>query len=173
VTGVIARQAAFTSGGLGRLDASIASFIPVGGASTLTSLGATLGAAPVETRSLFVSVNTTTFENGMIAAGFGTAQASATLSIFVEEFTPTGAFIRNVRGPLTVVFDVAAYFSGAHFRLNERNTRSASILMPVVVGRIYRAWVDSLQFVSSNGLPVAEAVSNFTYDFGSIFFAFV
>jgi hypothetical protein len=171
--GVIARQAAIVSGGLSRLDASIASYIPIGGASTLTSLGATLGAAPAGISSLFVSVNTTSFENGMVAAGFGTAQASATLSIFVQEFSSTGAFIRNVRGPLTTVFDVSAFFAGAHFRLNERNTRSASILMPAVTGRIYRAWLDSLQFVSSNGGPVAEAVSNFTYDFGSLFFAFV
>jgi hypothetical protein len=109
----------------------------------------------------------------MVAAAFGTAQASATLSIFVEEFSPAGAFIRNVRGPATVVFDAAAFFIGVHLRLNERNTRSASILMPVVSGRFYRAWLDSLQFVSSVGGPVAEAVSNFTYDFGPLFFTFV
>ncbi|HSL45603.1 MAG TPA: hypothetical protein VK897_19365 [Anaerolineales bacterium] len=172
VTGIISRQAA-TSAGSARLDASISSFIPGGGASTLTSLGANLGAAPDQTQLLFVSVNTRTFETGMAAAGIGTAQASATLLIFVEEFSPAGAFIRSVPGPPTVVYNAAAHFIGVDLRVNESNTRSASVSVPVVAGRIYVAWVDSIQSVLTGGSPVAEAVSNFTYDFGPMFFTFV
>jgi hypothetical protein len=92
------------------------------------------------------------------------------LSIFVQEFSPTGAFIRNVSGPPTVVLDVSTFFAGVHLRIDERRTRIASIHMPVVGGRRYRIWLDSLQFV--NVVGTAHAASNFTYDFGPLFFTF-
>lgn len=173
VTGVIFRQSTAAFGRTARLDASIASFIPVGGASTFTSLGADLGTAPAEAQILIVTADTVTFETGMASAFIGTAQASATLSIFVQEFAATGTFIRTVTGPPTVVFDAAAYGIGVNLRINETNNRAAFFTMPVVRGRFYRAFLSSLQFVSSAGGPVAEAVSNFTYDFGPLFFTFV
>jgi hypothetical protein len=173
LTGFIARQAAFTAGGLARLDASIAGLTPAGGAATTTSLGAVIGAAPARTRLLVVNAATTSAENGLVEAAIGTAQASAQLSIFVEEFSAAGAFIRGVPGPPTVVFDAAAFFIGFHIRVGETQARTAAMLMPIVPGNIYRIWLDSLQFVNTVGAPIAGAVSNFTYDFGPMFFAFV
>src|SRR5512144_745473 len=113
VTGVIFRQAAFTSGGLGRLDASIAGDTPAGGASTTTSLGTSIGAAPPNATFLDVTASTASLENGgVLVAPVGQAQAYADLSIFVEEFSSTGAFIRSVSGPATVVLDVNVFFAG-------------------------------------------------------------
>jgi hypothetical protein len=126
--------------------------------------------APTNATLLTVTANTTSFENGLALASGGTAQASAHLSIFVQEFSPTGAFVRNVVGPSTVVFDASAFFFGFHIRVDETNARTASILMPVVGNGRYRIWVDSLQFVNVAG--AAHAASNFVYDFGPLFFVF-
>jgi hypothetical protein len=98
------------------------------------------------------------------------AQAYADLSILVQEFSPAGAFIRNIPGPAAVVYDVSVFFLGVNIRANEMRTRFASTHTPVVPGRIYRIWLDSFQFVNANF--TAHAASNFTYDFGPLFFVF-
>lgn len=173
LTGVIVRQSASSDGVFGRLDASIAAFPPFGGMATTTSLGANIGAAPPNVSFLVVFASTASFENGIVAAAIGTAEAKASLSVFVEEFDSNGAFIRARAGQPTVVFDAAAFFIGAQLRVNETQTRSAFMIMPVVGGNIYRIWLDSFQFVSVVGGPVADAGSNFTYDFSPLFFSFI
>jgi len=131
----------------------------------------TIGAAPSSASFLDVTASTTSFENGgVLVAPFGSAQAFADLSILVQEFSPTGVFIRNIPGPSTVVLDARADLFGVNLRVDEIHTRIASIHMPVVGGRIYRIWLDSFQFV--NAVNTAHAASNFTYDFGPLFFVF-
>ena len=172
LTGSVNGSAAFTAGGLGRLFADISADTPAGGAATTTSLGtAAVFAAPAGTTFLDVTASTASLENGgFVAWPVASAQAYADLSIFVQEFSPTGAFIRGVSGQATVVLDVSTFFAGVHLRINETRTRIASIHMPVVSGRLYRIWLDSLQFV--NVVGTAHAASNFTYDFGALFFNF-
>jgi len=99
------------------------------------------------------------------------AQAYADLRILVQEFSPTFAFIKNVVGPLTVVYDASEFFFGVNIRVDEIRTRIASTLTPIVAGNIYRIWLDSFQFVNANF--AAHAASNFVYDFGPLFFAFI
>jgi hypothetical protein len=172
ITGSVNGSAAITSGGLGRLFADISADTPAGGAATTTSLGtATALAAPAATTFLDVTASTASLENGgFVAWPVASAQAYADLSIFVEEFSATGAFIRSVSGQPTVVLDVGTSFAGVYLRINESRTRIAAIHMPVVGGRGYRIWLDSLQFV--NAVGTAHAASNFTYDFGPLFFLF-
>jgi hypothetical protein len=174
LNGIVYSSAAFTSGGLGRIAASIAADPPSGGAATSTSLGATIGAAPPGTTALTVRATTASLENGLAIATPmfppASAQAYADLRILVQEFSPTFAFIRNVAGPLTVVYDASEFFFGVNIRVDEIRTRIASTLTPIVAGNIYRIWLDSFQFVNANF--AAHAASNFVYDFGPLFFAF-
>lgn len=164
-------SSAFASGGMGRISADIFADTPSGGAGTTTSLGATVGAAPPGAQFLDVTATTASFENGgVVAWPVSSAQAYADLSIFVEEFSPAGSFIRSAWGPSTVVLDARADFAGIYLRIDERRTRIASVHMAVTPGRIYRVWLDSLQFV--NVVGTAHASSNFTYDFGPLFFVF-
>jgi hypothetical protein len=121
-----------------------------------------------------VTASTASLENSAVLVpplSGGIAQAYADLSIFVEEFSPTGAFIAGVSGPATVVLDASVFgIGGINIRIDERRTRIASIHMPVVGGRIYRIWLDSFQFV--NAVGPAHAASNFAYSFGPLFFVF-
>jgi hypothetical protein len=172
LTGSVNGSSALTAGGLGRLSADISADTPAGGAATTTSLGtATAFAASAGTTFLDVTASTASLENGgFVVWPVASAQAYADLSIFVQEFSPTGAFIRSVSGQPTVVLDVGTSFGGVYLRINESRTRIASIHMPVVGGRRYRIWLDSFQFV--NAVGTAHASSNFVYDFGPLFFVF-
>jgi hypothetical protein len=174
LNGIVYSSAAFTAGGLGRIAASIAADQPSGGAATTTALGATIGAAPPGSVFLDVTATTASLENGLAIATPmlppASAQAYADLSVLVQEFSPTGAFIKNIPGPSTPVYDVSAFFFGVNVRIDERRTRIASIHTPVVGGRVYRVWLDSFQFANANF--AAHAASNFTYDFGPLFFVF-
>jgi hypothetical protein len=172
LTGSVNGSSAVTAGGLGRLFTNISADTPAGGAGTTTSLGtATALAAPVGTTFLDVTASTASLENGgFVVWPVGSAQAYADLRILVQEFSPTGAFIRSVTGQPTVVLDVGTFFGGVYLRINESRTRIASIHMPVVGSRRYRIWLDSFQFV--NAVGTAHAASNFTYDFGPLFFMF-
>jgi hypothetical protein len=174
LNGIVYSSSAFTSGGLGRIAASIAADPPSGGAATTTALGGTIGTAPPGSVFLDVTAATASLENGLAIATPmfppASAQAYADLSILVQEFSPTGAFVKNVWGPATVVYDVSVFFFGVNIRADERRTRTASIHTPVVGGFIYRVWLASFQFVNANF--AAHAASNFTYDFGPLFFVF-
>jgi hypothetical protein len=51
---------------------------------------------------------------------------------------------------------------------------SVSIHMPVLGSRLYVVWLLSRQFVNAASIspPGASALSDFTYDFGPLFFVF-
>jgi hypothetical protein len=172
LNGIVLGSSAITSGGMGRLFANIAADTPGGSANTTTSLGvAAAMTAPPGTRFLDVTASTASLENGgVVAAPISFADAYADLSIFIEEFNASGTFLRAVTGPATVILDVHAVFAGISLRIDERRTRIASIHMPAFPGRRYRIWLDSNQSVAAGA--TAHAASNFTYDFGPLFFVF-
>lgn len=105
------------------------------------------------------------FAAGAYASGF------ARLRIVVEEFLPSGAFARVVVGPMTTVFDFRAVAFGLAFPFQERRIRPVAIVFPIVAGRFYRAWVDSVQAAFAQALTgPATAVSNFSYGLDPVFF---
>lgn len=178
--GRVQRQAAFTSAGMGRLDASLVANEPFGQATTTTGLGGSVGAAPGGSLFLDVSATVASIENALVAVLAptmppGIAESRATLEIFVQEFTAAGSFLRSVPGPRTVVFeDSRIFIPGVHLHVDERRTPSSSIHMPVVGGRRYVVWLLSRQFVNAISVSPAgaSALSDFTYDFGPLFFVF-
>jgi hypothetical protein len=172
----VQNQTATTSGGMGRLRAYCEALQPGGTAGATTALGtSSLFVAPPETTFLDVFADTSSLESGSAVIApltFSNADAYADLSIFVQEFSPTGAFVRGVSGPATVVYDAHAAFPGVpDIRSRERHTRSALIHMPVVAGFSYRIWLVSFQY--ANTWANAFASSSFTYDFGPLFCAFI
>jgi hypothetical protein len=170
-TGRIVRQSAFTVGGLGRLDAAmIASAPPRGGVFTLTSLGASIGAAPPGATALSVTANATSVTTALAVAMNGSAMSSGEVHIFVEEFSPQGAFIQNFEGGGSgFEFDVRS--QGFQLRILQVRAHSVSRTIPVAGGLRYRIWLDAEQFVTTSG-SLAQAVCAETYDFGPMFFAF-
>ena len=156
-----------------RLDASIGAMPPLGRCATLAALGFNAGVAPARARALTVTATADSFENGHVAAFTAYAASFAGLRIFVEEFSPAGAFLRAVAGPMTVVYDGRATVFGYDVRSMERRTRTASFVLPVVAGRFYRAWIDSVQSVFVQGITgPSAAVSNFAYTLRPVFFEF-
>jgi hypothetical protein len=58
----------------------------------------------------------------------GFFEAQVTLEIVVQEFSASGAFIRNIVGPPTTVLDESQFIiPGVRLRVNERFRRVASI----------------------------------------------
>jgi hypothetical protein len=169
--GVVHRQGTSIRPGRARLDAALSTGPPGGSAHALTGLGASIGAAPAGANLLFVSAITTTFENALLAGGDGIASAGAHLVILVEVFSQSGVFLYDVPGPATTVYEGGETVFGFDAR-GGTNTHSVSILVPVVGGNKYWVWLESIQHVSSGG-SLAAAVSNFTYDFGPLFFNYL
>lgn len=156
------------------LDASIVALPLLGSVSTLASLGFNAGVAPQGMRTLMVSVAANSFENANIAAFTAYAAASAGLRVFVEEFSPRGAFLRSMVGPMTFAYDGRATVFGYEVRLAERHVRAANFTTPVIPGNIYRVWIDSLQHAFCEGLTgPSAAVSNFNFALDPAFFGFL
>lgn len=171
----VLNQSATTGGGMGRLRAYCDAFQPGGTAVSSIGLGtATAFVAPRGSTFLDVVADTSSLESGSAFVApftFSSADAYADLSILVQEFSSTGAFLKRALGPLTVVYDAHVNFVGVDIRSRERHTRSAFIHTPVVAGNRYRIWLLSFQY--ANVWANAWASSSFTYDFGPLFCAFV
>lgn len=130
-----------------------------------------MGAAPSSATYLDVTAETTTIENAAVVGWpISHAESSAHLSVLVQEFAPTGEFVSMRRGPETVVFTASIPFAGVHIHADERHTQVAAIHMPVTPGQEYRVGLDSIQYVAAYNSAYAR--SDFTYDFGPLFFVF-
>jgi hypothetical protein len=166
-------SAAYAAAGKGRIARTIDVLSPpFGSAYARTALrGGSVGVAPAGVTFLDVTADTASIENAA-AVGWpiSHAESFASLSIFVEQFAPTGEFISMRRGPETVVFDANIPFAGVHIRADERHTRVAAFHMPVTPGQEYRVGLDSIQYVAAYNSAYAR--SDFTYDFGPLFFVF-
>jgi hypothetical protein len=120
---------------------------------------------------LDVTAEVASIENAAaVAWPISHAESSAHLSILVQEFAPTGEFVRMRRGQETVVFGASISFAGVHIHADERRTHFASIHMPVTPGQEYRVGLDSNQYVAAYNSAYGR--SDFTYDFGPLFFVF-
>ncbi len=156
-----------------RLDASLLATNPLGSVGTVASLGFDAGFAPPRATSLRVTASAGSLETALVFAAGAYASGFAGLRIVVGEFSATGAFIRGVAGPMTTVFDFRAVAFGLAAPFGERRLRSAAMVFPVVSGRFYRAWVDSVQAAFAQAFTgPASAVSNFMYDLDPVFFEF-
>lgn len=162
-------------GGIDRLDASFVAIPPGGHIATLVSLGFSAGFAPPGTQTLTASCTAIATENGLAEAFLAWSRAFAGLRIFIEEFSPSMSFLRGVAGPMTTAFDLSATVFGiAATNIGQRRSVSASFIFQITAGRFYRIWVDSVQSADCNAITgPAAAVSNCTFDFGPVFFAFV
>ena len=157
----------------GQLDASIGAALPFGNVATLASLGFDAGTAPARAAMLTVAVRAGSVESPQASAVGGASSAFAGLRIFVEEFDASGRFLRGVSGPTTIAFDFRATVIGFAARLNERRVYTATFVLPIVGGRFYRVWADSLQAVFVQGITgAAFAISIITYTLDPVFFAF-
>lgn len=155
------------------LDASISAYPPFGAVSTLASLGFNAGIAPAGMRTLTVSVSANSFENANILAFTAYAAASAGLRVFVEEFSPRGAFLRTLVGPMSFAYDGRATVFGYEARIAERHVRGAAFTTAVVPGNFYRVWIDSVQRALCEGITgPSVAVSNFNFLLDPVFFNF-
>ena len=166
-------SAAYTAAGKGRIARTIDALSPpFGSAYARTALrGGSVGVAPPTATFLDVTAETVSIENAAaVAWPISHAESSAYLSILVQEFAPTGEFIRMQRGPETVVFNANVPFAGVHIHADERHTPVAAIHMPVTPGQEYRVGLDSNQYVAAYNSAYAR--SDFTYDFGPLFFVF-
>lgn len=162
---------------LGILDASFVTLAPFGTCTTLASLGLDAGVAPQEATRLVVASSVRSFENAALFGFGGYASARSALRVFVEEFLPSGAFLRGVPGPDVVVFDAFVAVFGLHIRSRERHIFAPRMTLPVVPGRFYRVWIDVVQSAGCGGQPVAPGLvsgaANFTYTLAPVFFDFV
>jgi hypothetical protein len=159
--------------GFSRLDASLLATVPLGSVGTVASLGFDAGFSPRGAASLRVNATARSVETALVFAAGAYASGFAGLRIVVEEFLPSGAFARVVVGPMTTVFDFRAVAFGLSFPFQERRIRAASIVFPIVGGRFYRAWVDSVQAAFAQAITgPASAVSNVSYGLDPVFFEF-
>jgi hypothetical protein len=165
-------QSVRNSPGVATLQCSIFAAVLPGVGSSLTSLGANAGFAPPSASLLSITMSATVDENADAVTFGGQAGSSASVRIFLEEFSAAGAFLDGVAGTPTIVYEDHESWLGSNVRFDELHNVRLSSVFPVVAGRFYRFWIDSLQWVFTGSGGPEEAVSNFLYNFGPATFAF-
>jgi hypothetical protein len=155
-----------------RLSASIVALGQFAWEDSRTALGARIGAAPGGSQRLTVGAAGFTDENFVVnTPGPGYAATYAALRIGIYAYDASGAVAGRFFGADTVVFDARNYFTGFQIRYGEQHLYNPAAQIQVTPNSIYEIWVISQQKVQSYGLSIS-AVSNFTFDFGLIFYEF-
>jgi len=189
-------------GSTSRIGTSVAAFPPTGFALIFTAWGLRAGAAPPGTTTLTVLAFGSTFVRGFCYSVVGYAHAYADLYVKVEEFEPipkpehpgrlidtpdpqiehveiappttemigTFRLTRTIRGPKVIVIDQETTVLGVQEVSMDADPEVPGLFTPVTPGNFYRVWIESAQQVEAelNG----DAVSNISFDFGPVFFAF-
>src|SRR5437764_1111486 len=91
-----------------------------------------------ETLARRVKTSATVDENADAVTFGGQAGSSASVRIFLEEFSAAGAFLDGVAGTPTIVYDDRESGLGANVRFDELHNVRLSSVFPVVAGRFYR-----------------------------------
>lgn len=166
-------------GSISRLGNSIGAGMPWGLISITCSWGFDAGFAPAGTTTLVVNASGTTFERASSWTFGGYASARADISTTIEEFTvtpSTGAMslARTFTSADTPIFNLTNWGLGYEIAHVRDATAATLLVMPIIVGRFYRCWVNSVQSAGTSGglTGLAMAVSNFNFDVRPIFFVF-
>lgn len=162
-------------GTLGRPEdrASLEAEEAPGSGATLVSLGFDAGIAPAGTTTLAVQMNGLAGVNALVTAFLSVATADAAARVYVEEFSPSGAFLNAQEGAPATVYANTENGFGADARLNDFRSVNLSSSFSVTPGNFYRVWIDSLQTVANSGVgPQSYAILSCVYDWGISFFRF-
>jgi hypothetical protein len=184
-----------------RIGTSVAAFPPTGFGLVFTAWGLRAGVAPPGTSNLTVLASGFTFVRGFCYSVVGYAYAYADVFVKVEEFEPTHPehsgglidthdpgiehpeiappptemlstfrWIRNIRGPKVIVINQETTVLGVQSVSMDADPEVPGLFTPITPGNFYRVWIESAQQVEAelNG----DAVSNISFDFGPVFFAF-
>jgi hypothetical protein len=143
-----------------------------GSASSLTSIGGDAGVAPPSTSHLQVIASGTDIQNAFVLADGSYAMAEAQVRIYVEEFLPSGDFSTAMTQTPFNVYDDNEWVFGINARSNQLGNFTLNQTFPVTAGRFYRIWFDSLQNAACVAGFAPQAVSNFAYNLGPVFFNF-
>jgi hypothetical protein len=155
-----------------RLSASIVALGQFAWEDSVTALGAAIGAPPGGSQRLTVGAAGYTDETFMVnTPGPGYAATYAALKIGIYAYDANGVATGRFFGADTVVFDARNYFSGFQIRFGEQHLYNPIAQIQVDPNSSYEIWVISQQKVQSYGLSLS-AGSNFTFDFGPIFYEF-
>jgi hypothetical protein len=141
-------------------------------ASSLTSIGLDIGAAPPGTTVLLVTASGNALENALVVAAFSGAGSQALLRFYLEEFSIDGSFLGAVTQATQTIYEDNETFLGVNLRSERLSDFPLRGEFPIVAGNLYRPRVDSLQNVYAQQSGVPEAVSNFEYILGPIAFDF-
>jgi hypothetical protein len=186
--GTLAPTQGFDASGafVSRLSASIAAGPPLGLFTTTQSWGFAAGFATPGTTSLTVTASGTTRERAEAWTLGGYSSATAEISVTVEEFRLVRvagmgkrpgfrlAFQQSVTSSPTAIFNLTNWVAGFQPNYTRDATAATVLVMPITPPRFYRCWINSVQSAGCSGgiSGLGNALSNFTFDIGSVFFSF-